>query len=114
MGNQVLLLMSRNGREGKVFVWKLQDEDEVTLETGVPGDGGPRRKPWLLHSLDVKEMTFCGVDVAFVNQVLPHSWCLLTRGRADCNFVRRTGGFNRCIFASIQDNVLQRYREEPP
>jgi hypothetical protein len=70
MASQVLRLMSRNGREGKVFVWKLQAEDEVTLETGVPGDGGTRRKPWLLHSLDVKEMTFCGVDVAFAKEVL--------------------------------------------
>ena len=61
---------SRNGREGKVFVWQLREEDEGLLEKSVPGDGGLRRKPWLLHSLDVKEMTFCGVDVAFSNNVV--------------------------------------------
>ena len=51
-------------------MWRFREEDERLLEKSVPGDGGPRRNPWLLHSLDVKEMTFCGVDVAIFNEVL--------------------------------------------
>jgi len=50
-------------------VWQFRKEDEELLEKSVPGDDGPRRKPWLLHSLDIKDMTFCGVDVAISNDV---------------------------------------------
>ena len=46
-----------------MFVWQIKEEEEGELDSGLPADGGTRRKPWLLHSLDVKEMTFCGVDV---------------------------------------------------
>jgi len=52
-----------------VFVWQLREEEEGGLDCGLPADGGTRRKPWLLHSLDVKEMTFCGVDVVLMEDV---------------------------------------------
>jgi hypothetical protein len=50
-------------------VWQLKAEEEDTFEIKLPTDGGPRRKPWLLHSLDVKEMTFCGIDVVCTDDV---------------------------------------------
>ena len=59
----------RHGRDGKVFVWRFTEEDEANLDFGVPADGGSRRKPWLLHSIDVKEMTFCGIDVVCSDKV---------------------------------------------
>jgi len=58
----------RHGRDGKVFVWQLKPGEEGNLDCGLPADGGTRRKPWLLHSVDVKEMTFCGVDVAVTEE----------------------------------------------
>jgi WD40 repeat protein len=58
----------RHGRDGKVFAWQL-GEDQGNLDCGLPADGGSRRKPWLLHSIDVKEMTFCGMQVVEVEQV---------------------------------------------
>jgi len=62
----------RHGRDGKVFVWQLKGDEEGTLDRGLPADGGTRRKPWLLHSVDVKEMTFCGVDIALTEDASPH------------------------------------------
>jgi ASTRA-associated protein 1 len=59
-----------HGRDGKVFVWRFGEEDEANLDSGLPADGGSRRKPWLLHSFDVKEMTFCGMDVVCPDEVL--------------------------------------------
>jgi len=60
---------NRNGRDGKVFVWQIKEDDEPNLDNGLPAEGGTRRKPWLLHSLDVKEMTFCGIDVVIKDEV---------------------------------------------
>jgi hypothetical protein len=51
-------------------VWQFKEEEESNLDSGLPADGGSRRKPWLLHSLDVKEMTFCGIDVVSNDEVL--------------------------------------------
>ena len=52
-----------------MFVWQLREDEEDSLDSGLPADGGTRRKPWLVYSLDVKEMTFCGVDVALMEEV---------------------------------------------
>ena len=51
-------------------MWRFSEEDEVNLDSGLPADGGSRRKPWLCHSLDVKEMTFCSIDVVCRDEVL--------------------------------------------
>jgi hypothetical protein len=59
----------RNGRDGKVFVWQFGEKEEGGLDCGLPADEGIRQKPWLLHSLDVKEMTFCGIDMVVRDQV---------------------------------------------
>jgi ASTRA-associated protein 1 len=68
----------RHGRDGKVFVWSIKEDEEARFDRGVPADGGTRRKPWLLHSLDVKEMTFCGVDVVNIDGVLSAISAILT------------------------------------
>jgi len=47
-----------HGRDGKVFVWQFGEKEEARLDRGLPADEGIRQKPWLLHSLEVKEMTF--------------------------------------------------------
>ena len=68
-----------HGREGKVYVWRFSEEDEANLDFGLPADGGSRRKPWLLHSLDVKEMTFCGIDSICPDEVFsPYIFLVLT------------------------------------
>jgi hypothetical protein len=59
----------RHGRDGKVFAWQFKDQEEGTFNYKLPSDGGIRRKPWLLHSLDVKEMTFCGMDAVCTDGV---------------------------------------------
>lgn len=59
----------RHGRDGKVFVWQFGENVEGSFDTGLPADGGRHRKPWLLHSIDVKEMTFCGIDVVLHDEV---------------------------------------------
>ena len=72
------MIINRNGRDGKVFVWQIGEEDESNLECGLPADGGTRRKPWLLYGLDVKEMTFCGIDVVIKDEVrslFGYSYC---------------------------------------
>jgi ASTRA-associated protein 1 len=68
----------RHGRDGKVFVWQIKEDEEDKFDRGLPADGGPRRKPWLLHSLDVKEMTFCGADVISTVEVLSAISAMLT------------------------------------
>ena len=59
-------------------MWRFSEEEEVNLDPGLPADGGSRRKPWLLHSLDVKEMTFCGIDVVCHDEVLVLDLLVLT------------------------------------
>jgi hypothetical protein len=77
-----------HGRDGKVFVWQFGEDNEMNLERGLPSDGGVRRKPWLLHSMDVKEMTFCGMDVVGRKEVHNH-YFLLIEGRIDCSLFWR-------------------------
>jgi hypothetical protein len=66
-----------HGRDGKVFAWKLGENED--LDSALPADGGTRRKPWLLYSIDVKDMTFCGMDVVEVEEVSSFSFVLIAR-----------------------------------
>ena len=72
----------RHGRDGKVFVWQFGEAQETELERGLPSDGGVRRKPWLLYSMDVKEMIFCGMDLVALNEAHTHTY-VLTSGCID-------------------------------
>lgn len=69
-------------------MWQLKGEEESNLDRGLPADGGSRRKPWLLHSLDVKEMTFCGIDVVSNDEVLALLELFLTVERFYRYFLR--------------------------
>ncbi|KAG8417928.1 Astra associated protein 1 Asa1 [Metarhizium acridum] len=50
-----------HGRDHKLIVWKIAREDESGLSTVLPLDGVDveRRRPWLVHLLEVNTMNFC-------------------------------------------------------
>lgn len=50
-----------HGRDHKLLVWKLAEEDETNLSTALPLDGpaATRQQPWALHLLEVNTMNFC-------------------------------------------------------
>lgn len=51
----------RHGRDHKLIVWKLGEEDEERMSTVLPVEGvaAPRPEPWVLHVLHVNTMNFC-------------------------------------------------------
>jgi hypothetical protein len=51
----------RHGKDNKLVVWKLSEEDEALMSTVLPVDTPPepRKQPWLLHILEVNTMNFC-------------------------------------------------------
>ncbi|CZS89034.1 related to ASTRA-associated protein 1 [Rhynchosporium agropyri] len=50
-----------HGKDNKLIVWKLSEEDEASMSIILPVDipPEPRREPWLLHLLHVNTMNFC-------------------------------------------------------
>lgn len=50
-----------HGRDHKLIVWKLGEEDEERMSTVLPVEGvaAPRPEPWVLHLLHVNTMNFC-------------------------------------------------------
>ncbi|KAK4953756.1 Astra associated protein 1 Asa1 [Elasticomyces elasticus] len=52
---------SLHGRDNKLCVWQLRQEDEGSLSTTLPIDDAEseRKKPWLLHSLHINALNFC-------------------------------------------------------
>ncbi|KAE9371401.1 WD domain-containing protein [Stipitochalara longipes BDJ] len=50
-----------HGKDNKLIVWKLSEEDEASMSTVLPVDTPPepRKQPWLLHILEVNTMNFC-------------------------------------------------------
>lgn len=52
---------SSHGRDLKLIVWKLGQEDEENLSTTLPVEdvSASRTKPWMLHLLEVNTMNFC-------------------------------------------------------
>ena len=51
----------RHGKDNKLIVWKLSEEDEASMSTVLPVDTPPepRKQPWLLNILEVNTMNFC-------------------------------------------------------
>ena len=51
----------RHGRDHKLIVWKVNEEDEAALDKTLPVDASdvPHRHPWLLHALSVNTLNFC-------------------------------------------------------
>jgi len=51
----------RHGKDNKLIVWKLSEEEEASMSVVLPVDTTPepRKQPWLLHVLQVNTMNFC-------------------------------------------------------
>ena len=50
-----------HGRDGKLHIWQLREEDEEGMNKTLPIDDAvtERKKPWLLHTLLVNAVNFC-------------------------------------------------------
>lgn len=60
---QLTYPVTSHGRDNKILVWKLgsvQDETGMDIALPVEENAGHRRSPWLLSSLDVNALNFCG------------------------------------------------------
>ncbi|ATZ55794.1 hypothetical protein BCIN_12g03540 [Botrytis cinerea B05.10] len=57
----VRLTCCRHGKDNKLIIWKLPPSEEEFMSKVLPVDTVPeeRRKPWILHMLDVNTMNFC-------------------------------------------------------
>lgn len=54
-------MLKRHGKDNLLLVWRFSESDEADMSTVLPVDTAekPRRKPWLLYSLEVNTMNFC-------------------------------------------------------
>jgi len=59
-----------HGRDHKLRVWQVPEEDLNDLSTVLPADAGKdddgkveERQPWLIHSMDVNALNFCAFAV---------------------------------------------------
>lgn len=61
MSRRLTKTITRHGRDHKLIVWKVNEEDEAALDTTLPVDANdvPHRHPWLLHTLSVNTLNFC-------------------------------------------------------
>ncbi|RKF72956.1 ASTRA-associated protein 1 [Golovinomyces cichoracearum] len=50
-----------HGKDNKLLVWKIDEEDEISMSTLLPLDSSKdsQKPPWLLYSLDVNTTNFC-------------------------------------------------------
>ncbi|KAL7923093.1 WD40-repeat-containing domain protein [Trichoderma austrokoningii] len=50
-----------HGRDHKLIVWRIKEEDEERLSVALPLEDtpAPRPQPWVLHLLEVNTMNFC-------------------------------------------------------
>jgi hypothetical protein len=65
----------RHGKDNKLIVWKLSEEDEKSMSLVLPVDTPPkpRNQPWLLHMLHVNTMNFCSFAQAPMSLSAPSS-----------------------------------------
>lgn len=55
-----------HGRDHKLRVWQVRDEDLNQLSTKLPADGclsAEAAQPWLVHSLEVNALNFCAFSI---------------------------------------------------
>lgn len=52
---------TRHGKDDKLIVWKLTEQDESNMSVALPVDdpGSHRKQPWVLHILHVNTLNFC-------------------------------------------------------
>lgn len=57
----LLIKDSSHGRDHKLIVWRVKEEDEERLSVSLPLEDTPtpRPQPWVLHLLEVNTMNFC-------------------------------------------------------
>ncbi|KAL7782998.1 WD40-repeat-containing domain protein [Trichoderma afarasin] len=58
-----------HGRDHKLIVWKITEEDEGRLSVSLPLEDTPtpRPQPWVLHLLEVNTMNFCSFAACLSN-----------------------------------------------
>ena len=54
-------MLLSHGRDHKLIVWKVGQEDEEQLSTTLPVETvlTPRPQPWIIHLLEVNTLNFC-------------------------------------------------------
>lgn len=55
-----------HGRDHKLRVWQVRDEDLDQLSSTLPADGcvlAEAKQPWLVHSVDVNALNFCAFAI---------------------------------------------------
>lgn len=61
--------MSSHGRDNALRVWRVNSKDEASLEKISPVDRDVSttkgQEPWLIHSITVNALNFCGFAIAF-------------------------------------------------
>lgn len=64
-----ILIYHRHGKDNKLIIWKLPPSDEDSMSKVLPVDtvSEERRKPWVLHMLDVNTMNFCAFAKCSLN-----------------------------------------------
>lgn len=74
---------SRHGRDGRLHIWQLREQDEAGLSTTLPIDDpvAERREPWLLHTLVVNAINFC----AFASLVSPKAEATIRNASNACD-----------------------------
>jgi hypothetical protein len=50
-------MIYRHGKDNKLIVWKLRDEDAEDMSKALPVDDAStaRKQPWIVHILDVRK-----------------------------------------------------------
>lgn len=53
--------LKSHGRDHKLIVWKITEDDEGRLSVSLPLEDTPtpRPQPWVIHLLEVNTMNFC-------------------------------------------------------
>lgn len=61
MEADVFVYIHRHGRDGKLHIWQLREQDEEGMSKTLPIDDPvtERKTPWLLHTLIVNAVNFC-------------------------------------------------------
>ena len=58
---------SRHGRDNKLLVWQLGEDDEHAMESSLPVEANSQtaKQPWLLYSMPVNALNFCPFTMCY-------------------------------------------------
>ncbi|KAG5915251.1 hypothetical protein E4U53_004511, partial [Claviceps sorghi] len=90
---ELTLFRRRHGRDHRLIVWQLAEEDESRMSTALPLDGSAeeRPRPWILHILEVNTMNFCSFAA-----------CAAHEGSSDTRFL----GSSADIFVAVPNTQI--------